>query len=151
MSSCVYPRKKIVIIEVPTWISKALTSETHPRYWRLVRCLPGRRKVPLHWNEHFEMTVQKLGLIPYDAMRTVFKHCSPRVFLTVHVDDLLVTGSEFDCKWFLDTLSKKFSLKSSGPHPVGKHAELQYLKKRIVITPDGIVIEPCKQYIPKMT
>ncbi len=144
------PQKDLVFIEVPTWISKALPNETHPQYWRLERCLPGQRKAALHWNEDFEMTVQELGFIPYDAIPTVFKHCSRRVFPTIHVDDLLATGSEFHCKWFLDELSKKFSLKSSGPHPVGKHAEFQNLEKNIVvITPDGIVTEPCKQQSPK--
>lgn len=72
------------------------------------------------------------------------------MFLTVHVDDVLPVGSTFDCKWCLDELSKKFSLKSSGPFPVGKDAELQYLKKNILVTSDGIIIDPCKQYIPKL-
>ena len=96
------PQKDLVIIEVPTWISKALPNETHPLYWRLVRRLPGQRKAALHWNEHVEMTVQELGFIPYDsydAMPTVFKHCSRGVFPTIHVDDLLATGSELDCNW----------------------------------------------------
>ena len=59
-------------------------------------------------------------------------------------------GSVFDCKWLLDELSKQFNLKSNGPFPCGQPAEVQYLKKNVIITPEGIAIEPCKQYIPKL-
>ena len=31
---CVCPKKDLVIVEVPTWISRAFTNETHPQYWR---------------------------------------------------------------------------------------------------------------------
>ncbi len=56
----------------------------------------------------------------------------------------------FDCKWCPDELSKHVNLKSS-PFPCGQPAEVQYLKKNLIITPsDGIAIEPCKQYIPKL-
>ena len=83
-------------------------------------------------------------------MPTVFRHGEKTIYLTIHVDDLLVAGSMFDCKWFLDELSKHFNLKSSGPFPCGQPAEVQYLKKSLMITPDGIAIEPLKQYIPKL-
>ena len=43
-----------------------------------------------------------------------------------------------------------FNFKSSGPFQCGEPAEDQYLKKNIIITPDGITIEPCKQYVPKL-
>ena len=66
------------------------------------------------------------------------------------MDDLLVIGSTFDCKWFLKEYSKHFNLKSNGPFPYGQGAEVQYLKKNLILTPDGIAIEPCKQYIPKL-
>ena len=68
----------------------------------------------------------------------------------MHVDDVLLIGSTFDCNWCLEELSKKFSLKSNGPFRVGQAAELQYLKKNILVSSEGIVTEPCKQYIPKL-
>ena len=83
-------------------------------------------------------------------MPTVFKHSSRKIFLTVHVGDVLLIGSTFDCNWCLEELAKKFSLKSNGPFPVGRDAAVQYLKNNVFITSDGIIIEPCKQYIPKL-
>ena len=144
------PQRDLVIIEVPQWISSVFPEEEHPRYWRLRRCLPGQRRAALHWNEFFEVTVQDIGFESFEPMPTVFRHTSRRVFLTVHVDDVLLIGSTFDCNWCLEELSKKFSLKSNGPFPVGQTAELQYLKKNILVSSEGIVIEPCKQYIPKL-
>ena len=144
------PQKGLALIEVPKWITEVLPDEEHPRYWRLRRCLPGQRKAALHWNEFFEITVQEIGFESFEPMPTVFEHSARRIFLTVHVDDVLLIGSTFDCNWCLEELAKKFSLKSNGLFPVGRNAEVQYLKKNIFITNDGIVIEPCKQYIPKL-
>ena len=112
--------------------------------------MPGQRRAALHWNEFFEETVQESGFESFEAMPTVFRHSIRKMFLPVHVDDVLLVGSTFDCKWCLDELSKKFSLKSNGPFPAGKDAELEYLKKNILVTSDGIIMEPCKQYIPKL-
>ena len=141
------PQRDLVIVEVPSWIKQEGST---PQFWKLRRCLPGQRRAALHWNEHFESVVQSMGFISFDAMPTVFKHGEKKLYLTIHVDDLLVVGSMFDCKWFLEELARHFSLKSSGPFPCGQPAEVQYLKKNLVITPDGISIEPCKQYIPKL-
>ena len=83
-------------------------------------------------------------------MPTVFKHGEKKIYLTIHVDDLLVIGFNFDCNWFLKELSKHFNLKSNGPFPCGQVADVQYLKKNLILPPDAIAIEPCKQYIPKL-
>ena len=39
---------------------------------------------------------------------------------------------------------------NNGPFHCGQLGEVQYLKKNLILTPDGIAIEPCKQYIPKL-
>ena len=70
-----------------------------------------------------------MGFIAFEPMPTVFRHTDRRVYLTIHVDDLLVIGSDFDCKWFLNELSLHFNLKSSGPFSSSEPAEVQYLKK----------------------
>ena len=140
------PQRELVIVEVPSWIK----GEGSPQFWKLCRCLPGQRRAALHWNEFFESVVQQMGFVAFEPMPTVFRHTDRRVYLTIHVDDLLVIGSDFDCKWFLKELSLHFNLKSSGPFSSSDPAEVQYLKKNIIITPDGIVVEPCKQYIPKL-
>ena len=36
----------------------------------------------------------------------VFRHGERRIYFTIHVDDLLVVGADFDCRWFLkETIS----------------------------------------------
>ena len=100
-----------------------------PSFWKLGRCLPGQRRAALHWNEFFESVVQTMGFIGFEPMPTVFCHSDRRIFLTIHVDDLLVIGSEFDCGWFLKELSVHFNLKSNGPFRCDQPAEVQYLKK----------------------
>ena len=67
----------------------------------------------------------------------LFRHADRRVYLTIHVDDLLAIGSDFDCQWFLSELSLHFNLKSNGPFSSAEPAEVQYLKKNIIVTPDG--------------
>ena len=92
------PQRELVIVEVPSWIK----GEGSPQFWKLCRCLPGQRRAALHWNEFFESVVQQMGFIAFEPMPTVFRHTDRRVYLTIHVDDLLVIGSDFDCKWFLN-------------------------------------------------
>lgn len=140
------PQRELVVVEVPSWIKDA----NGPQFWKLCRCLPGQRRAALHWNEKFESVAQTMGFIAFEPTPTVFCHSDRRISLTIHVDDLLVVGSDFDCNWFLKELSVHFNLKSNGPFRCDQPAEVQYLKKNVIITADGIVIEPCKQYIPKL-
>ena len=83
-------------------------------------------------------------------MPTVFRHSNRKIYLPIHVDDLLVVGAAFDCKCFFEALSGHFNLKSTGPFSCGGPAEVQYLKKNVIVTREGIVVEPCKQYTPKL-
>ena len=64
------------------------------------------------------------------------------MYVTIHVDDLLVIGLDDDCSWFKTDLSKTFTVKCEGPYSVDDKWECQYLKRTIVCTEAGIVIEP---------
>ena len=141
------PQRELVVVEVPEWIREGGGNSL---FWKLCRCFPGQREAALHWNEHFESVVQSMGFVSFEAMPTVFRHGESKIYLTIHVDDRLVIGPTFDCKWFLSELEKHFNVKSNGPFPYGEVGEVQYLKKNLILTPDGIAIEPCKQYIPKL-
>ena len=125
------PQRELVVVEVPEWIKEGGGDSL---FWKLCRCLSGQRKAALHWNEHFESVVQSMGFISFEAMPTVFRHGERRVYLTIHVDDLLVIGSTFDCQWFLSELEKNFNVKSNGPFPYGEVGEVQYLKKNLILT-----------------
>ena len=38
------------------------------------------------------------------------------MYITIHVDDLLVIGSYDDCIWFKEQIPKCFTVKSDGPY-----------------------------------
>ena len=59
------PQRELVIVGVFDWIQERGGGS---RFWKLCRCLPGRRKAALHWNEHFETVVQSMGLVSFEAM-----------------------------------------------------------------------------------
>ena len=118
--------------------------------WKLLRCLPGQRKAASNWHDHFESTVGRFDFIPFEGMVTVYKHKTKCMYVTIHVDDLLVIGSNDDCNWFKTELSKTFTVKCEGPYNVDDTWECHYLKRTIVCTEAGIVIEPNKEYIPKL-
>ena len=144
------PQRDLVIIEIPTWAKSESMTASGVDFWKLVRCLPGQRKAPLHWREHFESTVSKFDFIPFEGMVTVYKHKVKCMYITIHVDDLLGIGSQDDCEWFKSEVSKCFTVKSEGPNSLGERWECQYLKRTLICNETGIVIEPNERYIPKL-
>ena len=104
-----------------------------------------------NWHEHFESTVSQFDFIPIEGMVTVYKHQTKCMYVTIHVDDLLVIVSNDSCDWFKTELSKTLIVKCEGPcNDVDDKWECQYLKRTIVCTEAGIVIEPNKHCIPKL-
>ena len=144
------PQRDLVIVQIPAWartndmISKGIA------HWKLLRCLPGQRRAALHWHEHFESTVNQLDFISFEGMVTVYKHKVKQMYVTIHVDDLLVIGSHDDCNWFKEEISKCFTVKSDGPYSTDDKWESQYLKRTLICNETGIVVEPNKKYIPKL-
>ena len=144
------PQRDLVIIEIPTWAKSNDMTENGVDFWKLVKCLPGQRKVALHWHEHFEFTVSKFDFIPFEGMVTVYKHKVKCMYITIHVDDLLIIGSQDECEWFKSEISKCFTVKSEGPYSLDERWECQYLKRTLICNETGVVIEPNKKYIPKL-
>ncbi len=144
------PQRDLVVVEIPTWAKTEEMISKGVNFWKLLRCLPGQRKAALHWHEHFEATVSKLNFIPFEGMVTVYKHQTKIMYVTIHVDDLLVIGSRDDCVWFREEISKCFTVKCDGPYSVDEKWECQYLKRTLICTETGIVVEPNKKYVPKL-
>ena len=144
------PRRDLVIIEIPTWAKSNDMAANGVDFWKLVRCLPGQRKAALHWrHEHFESTVSKFDFIPFEGMVTVYKHKVKCMYITIHVDDLLIIGAQDECEWFKAEISQCFPVKSEGPYSLDERWECQYLKRTLISNETGIVI-PNKKYIPKL-
>ena len=144
------PQRDLVLIEIRTWAESDEMTSKGVDFWKLVRCLPGQRKAALHWHEHFETTVSRFDFIPFEGMVTVYKHKVTCMYITSHVDDLLVIGSQDDCEWFKSEISKCFTVKSAGPYSLDEKWECQYLKRTLICTETGIAVEPNKKYIPKL-
>ena len=73
-----------------------------------------------------------------------------RIYLTIHVDDVLIVSSSKDFEWFRENVTKDLTIKVDGPHAQGSGEMLLYLKKRISLLPEGVLIQPNGAYIPKL-
>eukprot|EP00434_Breviolum_minutum_P043737 symbB.v1.2.039002.t1/scaffold6288.1/size30759/2 len=144
------PQRDLVIVQIPVWAQTDDMITKGIGHWKLLRCLPGQRRAALHWHEHFESTVNQLDFISFEGMVTVYKHKVKQMYITIHVDDLLVIGSNDDCNWFKEEISKCFTVKSDGPYSTDEKWESQYLKRTLTCNESGIVVEPNKKYIPKL-
>lgn len=71
------------------------------------------------------------------------------MYITIHVDNSLIIGSNDVCNRFNDEICKVFSVKRDGPCN-SERWECQYLKTTMVCAGDGLIVEPNKQYIPKL-
>ena len=80
----------------------------------------------------------------------MYKHQTKFMYVTIHVDHLLVIGSNDDCNWFKTELSRTFTVICEGPYNVDDKRECLYLKRTVLRTEAGIVIDRNKQYIPKV-
>ena len=147
------PQQEYVVVQTPQWVKEM--NPNSPRFWRLLKCLPGQRNAALRWYEYFRKVVEEEKFEAYEGMPTVMRHATKRIFLTIHVDDVLAVGAREDVQWFVDKFSKKFSVKSSELVSVETGGEVSYLKKRISFIPrgsqrGGVVVRPNKSYIPKL-
>ena len=133
---------------IPTWIRGiAQDGATH---WLLKKCLPGQRNAALRWYEHFSSLCIDAGMEPYLGCPTIMKLSNQvrKVFLSVYVDDILFIGKPEDVSWFANTAGSSLTMK--GPHELGSGRMLHYLKKRITLLPEGVLIQPNNTYIPKL-
>ena len=142
-----------VLIQVPSWVHNVMQA---PVFWLLKKCLPGQRNAAMRWSDKFRSVSEQHGFESFPGMPTIFRHVSRELFPTIHVDDILLVGSEADIQWYDETFKKIFTMKNSETCSIATGGEINCLKKRItcmVGSPSqapGIVIQPNKSYIPKL-
>ena len=142
-----------VLIHVPSWVHLVMQA---PPFWLLKKCLPGQRNAAMRWSDKFRLVSEEHGFESFPGMPTIFRHISRELFLTIHVDDILVIGSADDIQWYDKTFKQIFTMKNSEMCSVASGGEINYLKKRItcmVSSPSqapGILLQPNKSYIPKL-
>eukprot|EP00435_Cladocopium_sp_Y103_P021663 s3453_g5.t1 len=80
---------------------------------------------------------------------TVMRHgdLNRKVFINVHVDDILLICKPEDVPRFKQTVGANLKMKIDGPHLLASGEQVMYLKKRITFKEDGILIQPNATYV----
>lgn len=129
-------------MKIPMWIRR-WTGSPHA-HWLLKRCLPGQRNAALRWHQNIGGLCEQADLETFSGAPTIRRHRDPnrKVFVNIHVDDILLVCNPGDVEWFQSTVD--------GPHAPGSGHQLMYLKKRMTMKPGGILLQPSSTYIPKL-
>ena len=147
----VVDQKEVMFVVIPERIRElAHDGATH---WLLLKCLPGQRDAALRWNEHFTGLCSEVGMESYAGCSTIMRliQGDRRIYLSVHVDDIILICKPEDVEWFSQTVGRTLSMKKDGPHRQGEGGSLYYLKKKITLLSEGILIQPSNTYISKLT
>ena len=112
----------------------------------------GQRNAALRWNEHFTLLCTEMEFEAYAGCSTIMRKIQggKRIYLSVHVDDIILISKPEDLDWFSQTVGRTLTMKMDGPHLQGEGGSLYYLKKKITLLPEGIFIQPNNTYIPKL-
>ena len=107
--------------------------------YKLDRCLPGQRTAASQWFNLFKDTCVEFGMTA-DAMQPTLMKLDGELYLTVHVDDVMMVGEEKTMLKFVDHLKgKKWNLEVKGPY--GRvNDRMSYLKRQFQFNEHGCSI-----------
>ena len=86
-----FPQKKRIRVTVGKDVAETLQI---PRDWLLGRVPPGQREGASEWSQHLKGTLQTAGLKQCREAPTVWGNDERTIALLIHVDDLIVTGTD---------------------------------------------------------
>ncbi len=72
------------------------------------------------------------------------------VYLGVHVDDIILICRPQTVDRFSQTVGRTATMKVDGPQRQGEGGSLYYLKKKITLLLEGVLIQPNNTYLPKL-
>ena len=101
------PQKKNIRVTVDKEVAEALQI---PRDWLLGRVLPGQREGASEWFQHLKGTLQGAGLKQCAEAPTVWSNDTHTIALLIHVDDLIVTGTEEAMSSLLQKLEESYKV-----------------------------------------
>jgi len=130
----------ILSVKIPQWIRRWTgSSNTH---WLLKRCLPGQRNAALRWHQQIGQLCEQAELEAFPGAPTIFRHrdVNRKVFVDIHVDDILLVCKPADVEWFQSRVGVTLTMKVDGPHMPGDGSQVMYLKKRMTMKPGGILV-----------
>ena len=140
-------QREDVVVSVPNSVRMA-AGNANLLFWQLLKCLPGQRNAATQGNEHLTNLLNDLN---FEHMQgTLFRHRERDIFLSAHIDDLLLIASKEDTEEIYGKLSKQLSLKIDGPYGIEEPGKLFYLKRQVEVCENGIFIAPNSKYIPKL-
>ena len=134
---------------------KALAVTANGTY-RLKRNLPGQRNAAAQWFKGFCKVATEFGLVQDTMQPTMMKKpeapegsdTGGKLYLTIHVDDLLLVGDEPEVEKFISHMERKgWKTEKRGPLYMGSFS---YLKREMELIEKGITIRPDKQHIKEL-
>ena len=134
---------------------KALVVTANGTY-RLKRNLPGQRNAAAQWFKGFCKVATEFGLVQDTMQPTMMKKpeapegsdTGGKLYLTIHVDDLLLVGDEPEVEKFISHMERKgWKTEKRGPLYMGSFS---YLKREMELIEKGITIRPDKQHIKEL-
>eukprot|EP00435_Cladocopium_sp_Y103_P035839 s3673_g9.t1 len=144
------PQVELAYVKIPMWIRR-WTGNPHT-HWLLKRCLPGQRNAALRWHQHIGGLCEEADLEAFPGAPTILRHkdINKKIFVNIHVDDILLVSNPGDVEWFQQTVGATLTMKLDCPYLPGSGKQLMYLKNRMTMQSDGILIQPNSTYIPKL-
>ena len=108
-----------------------------PMVGLLRKSLYGLRDAPLIWKRHLTGTLLTHGFQESPTMPGLLKHTERELKISVHVDDVLITGVETDLDWLQYMLNSAYQMKFQR---VGHNHDLEasYLNRTLRWTTEGI-------------
>ena len=133
---CDQPRKVKITLE------KALAQKLNlPQEWILGKVLPGQREGAAEWFQNLRSTLKAAKLVQCMEAPTVWTNSDRTMAILVHVDDMVVTGTDDTVKELIQCLHGQYKI------AVEEGDQLTFLKRSIEVTEKEIHIKVNNKYL----
>ena len=119
--------------------SEDLQVSTAAGKYRVLKNIPGQRQGAKAWYECLSQFLQENGF-QFHAENPCLGKLSDKVWILIHVDDVLFCGEEESVDEFIATLRKRFDVSVNKIFSVGD--EFQFLKRTYKLEDGGLSIHP---------
>ena len=133
---CSQPKKVKVALD------KALADRLNlPQEWLLGRILPRQREGAAQWSQELKKGLIEAGLVPCPEAPTLWR--GEQLILLVHVDDMIIGGTNEAVAKITDHLMKRYKYKAS----IEEGENLSFLKRTINVDASTTKIMVNEKYI----
>ena len=116
------PQRKKVKVTVDRAVAESLQI---PRDWVLGRVLPGQREGASEWFQHLKGTLVDCGLKQCPEAPTMWGNDDHTIALLIHVDDMVLTGTDAAMNELIEKLEKKYKVS------IERGDQVNFLKRMI--------------------